>query len=187
MVAMCSWNKTWEVGKMDWNCFKEHCDAPHADKIKIFSSEDWCPGGKTIRVGNETQTWSDTHFMDETERKEVERKCFWSESGTGYALDEVECYATHCDNPNTTVNELYNFNLQWSLEANSPMTVVETTIRYPCKDGTKLVDRNLWWKIHAKDYDDIYCGLNGEYQYRDPWFICYPGRHFKILALHKHI
>ena len=175
MEAMCTWNKTWEVGKKDLECFEEFCDNPDHNMLNTFSPDDWCPGGIDKTEANETLDWKFNHELDADERARVERLCFWDESGTGYPLDTVECYATHCDNPNTTVNDLFNYNIQWSLEANSPMTPVEESIRYPCKDGTRLVDRNLWWKEDALNFDDIYCGLDGEYQYRDPWYYCFPG------------
>ena len=179
MEAICTWNKTWEIGKMNLTCFEEYCDNPSTFLLNTFSSDDWCPGGRKTTIQNETNSWEETHNLDVDERRAIERLCRWNEAGNGFPLDMVECYATHCDNPNTTVNELFNYDLQWSVEAGSSMTPVEENIRYPCKDGTRLVDQNLWWKEDALDYDDIYCGLDGEYQYRDPWFYCYPGECMK--------
>ena len=145
--------------------------------LKEFSPNDWCPGGRSYSVSDETDTWDKLHVLDEAERVSVERLCRWTQEKGVYSLDMVECYATHCDNPNTTVNELFNYDLQWSLEAESPMTPVTEKIRYPCKAGTRLVDKNLWWKGDAPTYDDIYCGLDGEYQYPDTWFYCFPGQY----------
>ena len=180
MDAMCTWNKTWEVGKLNLTCFTSYCDSPDENLLKAFSLDDWCIGGFNKTVKNETHSWEYTHKLDEAERREVERLCMWDQNARGYTLDMVECYATHCDNPNTTVNELFNYNLAWSRAANSPMTPVETYIRYPCKAGTRLVDRELWWKEDALEYDDIYCGLDGNYQYRDPWYYCYPGKGMQL-------
>ena len=174
MEAMCSWNKTWEVGSNDMDCYKQFCQSPEENLLKTFSTEDWCPGGITKKASNESHKWEWNHKMDAAERHAVERLCRWNTLGEGYSLDMVECYATHCASPNTTVNELYNYNYQW--QETDPMTPVETFITYPCQAGTKMMDMSLWWKEDAEDHVDVYCGLDGEYQYPDPWLNCFPGK-----------
>ena len=175
MEAMCSWNETWEVGKNDMDCYREFCKSPNDTLLNTFTTEDWCPGGRPEKISNETHSQNVTHDLDAAERLSVERLCRWNSTKGVYTMDMVECYATHCDNPNTTVNQLYNYNIQWSAETD-PMTPVTETIRYPCKDGSRLMDPSLWWKEDAEDYVDIYCGIDGEYQYPEPWLNCFPGK-----------
>ena len=173
MEAICSWNSTWEVGTDDLECYKQFCLSPEATILKTFSTEDWCPWGINIKRANETKKWDENYKMDAEERLAAERTCRWNSLGEGYRLDMVECYATHCADPNTTVNELYNYDFQWT--DTDPMTPLETSITYPCLAGTKMIDKNLWWKEDAVDFVDVYCGLDGEYQYPETWFHCFPG------------
>ena len=173
MEAICSWNETWEVGKDDPECYKQFCRDPSLTLLNTFSTDDWCPWGITIKKANETHKWDKNHKMDAAQRLAAERLCRWNSIGEGYSLDTVECYAIACANPNTTVNQLYNYDFQWA--DTDPMTTLETNTRYPCKAGAMMVDENLWWKEDAVDFVDVYCGLDGEYQYPDPWLPCVPG------------
>ena len=179
MEALCSWNGTWQVGKNEQKCFKQYCDAPKMSIVNDYSKEDWCPGGITVSKSDETKKWTEKHFMDASERLEAERLCRWNTEGDGIGLDKLECYAINCAFPNTTVNELFNYNFEW--QESDPMTKLKTYINYPCVSGSRILDPDLWWKEDAPTSVDVYCDVDGEYKYPDPWLTCFPGK--KIIYL----
>ena len=174
MEAMCSWNKTWQVGSNNQDCFKKYCDKPNWSLLHVYAKEDWCPEGLTVKKADETRKWDEKQKMDASQRLAAERDCRWGLGGEGISLDKIECYAINCALPNTSVNELFNYNFEW--KETDPMTELETYITYPCIPDTKLMDPDLWWMDDAVNTVDVFCGLDGEYQYPEPWLTCFPGK-----------
>ena len=93
--------------------------------------------------------------------------CQWN---TTYSVNpqDLECVLQFCNNATLHVNELYNYDFQWSED---DRVKLGKNIVYPCK-GSMRIENSSRHKLEADQEIVVKCGEDGNFQYPEQWPQC---------------
>ena len=120
-----------------------------------------------LRIGCKDRRFKIKHKEDVTTEWNITSICQWN---TTYSVNpqDLECVLQFCNNATLHVNELYNYDFQWSED---DRVKLGKNIVYPCK-GSMRIENSSRHKLEADQEIVVKCGEDGNFQYPEQWPQC---------------